>query len=225
MGGPQAAPAMCTWLLLAARGVRQHLPAEFCSRASSSKPLSWACSSGGGGRAAPFPPPKTNLPARQPPTFQAVPSSVSMCSPHMASSSCTLSTLPVPLYARESSVTWANLEICSPSVLTICRANARVVVAVVQGWPGQLAALLSWLCWLRAAHAGSCGLLRARQLLCRDLAACGKAALQSAARRQLRPCPPRPWPPRSPACPGTAGPAPGTCTWPTAWPAHSPAAP
>mmetsp|Transcript_31070 Transcript_31070/g.68979 ORF Transcript_31070/g.68979 Transcript_31070/m.68979 type:complete len:261 (+) Transcript_31070:1086-1868(+) len=53
--------------------------------------------------------------------FQLVPSSVSMCSPHMASSSCTLSTSPVPAYASDSRVTWQNLEMCSFRVLDTSR--------------------------------------------------------------------------------------------------------
>lgn len=38
-------------------------------------------------------------------TFHAAPSSTSMCSPHTASSSCTLSTSPLPAYAQPSSTT------------------------------------------------------------------------------------------------------------------------
>mmetsp|Transcript_17190 Transcript_17190/g.44109 ORF Transcript_17190/g.44109 Transcript_17190/m.44109 type:complete len:403 (+) Transcript_17190:669-1877(+) len=48
-------------------------------------------------------------------------SSTSMCSPHMASSSCTFSTSPVPAYAREVSVTWQNLEMHSCRVLATSR--------------------------------------------------------------------------------------------------------
>ena len=53
-------------------------------------------------------------------TFQLSSSLSSMCSPARASSCCTFSTLPVPAYAQDSSVTWAYLDILSFTVLATC---------------------------------------------------------------------------------------------------------
>eukprot|EP00955_Chlamydomonas_euryale_P023797 250757-Chlamydomonas_euryale.AAC.7 len=51
--------------------------------------------------------------------FHAAPSASASvtCSPHIASSCCTLSTSPVPAYASDSSVTWQKRDTCSLSVL------------------------------------------------------------------------------------------------------------
>lgn len=49
-----------------------------------------------------------------------------MCSPARASSCWTLSTLPVPAYAHDSSVTWAYLDILSFTVLATCTSHSRV---------------------------------------------------------------------------------------------------
>ena len=58
-------------------------------------------------------------------TFQLSSSLSSMCSPARASSCCTLSTLPVPAYAQDSSVTWAYLDILSFTVLATCTCQSH----------------------------------------------------------------------------------------------------
>ena len=54
-------------------------------------------------------------------TFHASPSpSASICSPHVASSSCTFSTLPVPAYAHDSRLNWAKRLMRSFRVFVTC---------------------------------------------------------------------------------------------------------